>query len=128
MQLKSLLEMLSGAQDQREADDAIKHDDDRREHGVAGDRVTARVAGNHNRGYQCDFDHSHRDSEQDRTERLAEPQRQHFCVMNGREDASAEQDAGKNQDGHGVRGGDMGEFQRQKSDREHWRNPCPGRN
>jgi hypothetical protein len=85
-----------------------------REHRVAGDPVAALGAAEHDRYDESNFDHRHRDGEHDRAERLAELERQHLCVMDGREYGGAEEETGEDQDERGVGGNDMREFQRQQ--------------
>ena len=89
---------LPAPKDEAEPDNAVEHDHHRREHRVTRDPVAALGAGEHDRYDESDFDHRHRDGEQDRAERLAELERQHLCVMDGREDRRAEEETGEDQD------------------------------
>ena len=90
--------MLARTQDEAKSDHAVEHDHDRGEHRIARDKVAALGAGEHDRDDERNLDHRHRDRKQDRAEWLAELQRQHLRVMDGREDRSAKKDAGENED------------------------------
>jgi hypothetical protein len=127
LQLEGLLEVSPRPQDQAEADDAVEHDHYRREHRIARNHIGARGAGEHDRHDERGLDHRHRDREQDRAERLAELERQHFRVMDGGEHRLAEQDARKNEDVCRIGGDDMGEFQPQEPARDKRDRPGPDR-
>ena len=62
-----------GADQQREADDAVEGDHHRGEHGVAGQRRGLRAAGDHQGDDQRHLDHGDGDREDQRAERLADP-------------------------------------------------------
>ena len=76
--------------EEAEADDPVADDHDRREHGVARERRLRVAHGEHHRDDQRDLDHGHRDREHERAERLADPVRDDFGVVDRCEHGAAE--------------------------------------
>ena len=91
------------AQQDRQPDDPVAGDHDRREDGVARERVRRLVGGHHQRHDQADLDHRHRNCEHERSERLAHAVCHHLGVVDRRQDCRGEQQAHDNQtDAAGV--------------------------
>jgi hypothetical protein len=84
--------------------------------------------GKHDRDDEPGFNHRHRDREKDRAKRLAKLERKDLGGMDGGEHRSADEETGQNKYVRIVGTDDMKQLQRQKSAREQWRKPSPGRN
>ena len=83
--------------EEAEADDAVRGDHRRGEHGVARERAVSAPSGRHERDDQTDLDDGHGDGEDERPERLAHPVRHDLRVMD------------RSQHRAGEKGGDEGE-------------------
>jgi hypothetical protein len=123
-ELKRLHAVPQAAQQQTQADDAVAHDHDRGEHRVSRER-RLRVASREHHGYdQRDLDHRDGDRERERTERLTDPMRDDFGVVDGGEDDAGQARGDDHEERRGTRGKRHGGERRPRNDR---REPCPVR-
>ncbi len=79
------------AEEQRQADDPVARDHHGGEDRVSGQGLCFATAGDHQRDDERDLDDGDRDSEHERTERLANTVRDDFGVMHSGEHRRAEQ-------------------------------------
>ena len=82
--------MAQAADEDAQADGAVAHDHDRGEHGFARQRGGLFAADQHQGYDQRHLDHGDGDREDQRAERLADPQRDHLCMVDRGDDCTEE--------------------------------------
>ena len=111
------------ADDERQTEDAVAGDHHRGEHRVARQRRGLVAAGRHQRDDQRDLDDRHREREDQRAERFADPMGDDFGVMDGGDHRRAETGADQDQQ-HRAQVTTPGQQQDDESERGHGQTPA----